>query len=163
MSEERLRATPVLRAQSRWVPLLTAALVIAVAGCGTGLTDAEELAGPVWMVVDIDGEPVPFDEVYFWFNSSELTSATLATHIVARGRGRMPRCRESVSDIAMDVDGNALTFDGFDDVPMSDPSTASCAQELADLHDRIALALEENQCWERTSDRLVLSGANQVT
>jgi hypothetical protein len=152
------------RLMSRWQVICVAMVaIVSIAACaGDMITEADELANPMWMVTEIDGIPVPYDEVYFWFNSSELTSASLSTHIVPAGGGRAPRCRESASEIAMDVDGDRLTFAGFEDVPLNASSRVPCDQELADLHDRIALALRENESWQRTSETLVLRGSSEV-
>ena len=151
---------------NRWKAIcLVVAFLVGNASCSGGpftdVTEPDELVNPIWMVVEIDDEPVPFDEVYFWF-SSELKSATLATHIVARGGGVAPRCRESVSEVNLDIDGDRLTITGFEDVRLVG-RRASCDQALADLHDRIAHALEKTESWERTSETLILSGASRVT
>lgn len=135
------------------------ALAWLMTSCGV-IADAEQLADSSWVVVEIDGEAVPSDEIYLFFDS--LDSASLVTHIVFRGGGRALRCREGTSDVAMDTDGHALNFTGFEENPLSGPEREPCGAELMDLHDRIAQALRENESWEATADTLELIGTSRV-
>lgn len=138
--------------------------VLAIAGCALFRPSiGDDLIGPVWIVTDIDGEEVPFGEIYLTFDGN---TATLITHIgmpPPPGGGLMPRCRESVSEVAMDTDGRALNFIEFVPLELSAREDAPCDAALAALHDRIAAALRGNESWEPTSDtRIELVGTSRV-
>jgi hypothetical protein len=143
--------------------LLAVAVATGLAACDVVIDDAEDLAGSSWIVTEIDGDEVPFDEIFLSFDGPDIDSASLVTHIVLEGaRGVAPRCREGVTEVAMDTDGHALNFIGFDDIDLRGNQDAPCDAGLSALHDRIAAALRNNESWEATSDTLELIGTSRI-
>ena len=138
----------------------TAVFASLATGCAPA-AEADDLTAPVWMVESIDGQAVPFDEIYLYFDGN---AATLVTHFAVppAGGGRLPRCRESVSEVVMDAGTDAMSFVEFVDLELSEPQEVPCDPELRALHDRIARALRENESWELTGTTLELIGTSRV-
>ena len=134
-----------------------------LAGCG-GFATGQDLIGTAWSVTQLDGEVLPEGEVYLFLDSD---SATLTTHLGRphRFEGNVAtRCRESVSELVMDTDGQALNFNGFVPRELSRRDDVPCDESLQQLHDRVADALGGNDSWEATSDSTIdLVGTSRVT
>ena len=145
--------------------LFLAVAIVAVVGpmlllfAEARLRETDDLAGSSWAVVAIDGDPVPAEEMYLFLDGE---TASLVTHIVVRGGGLAPRCRDSVSVFDMDTDRHALHFTGFEDVPLNARTRASCDESLSELHDRASAALDGTESWAQSEDRVDLTGTNRV-
>lgn len=138
-------------------------LVLLTSACASGpIADAAALDQTQWTVLEIDGEPVPTNEIHLSFDS--LDRVTLVTHYASHSPGGLlPRCRWAESAIPMDTDGHALNFIGFEDIDMNANQHRTCDAALEALHDRIAVALRGNDSWEVSAETLELIGTSRVS
>jgi hypothetical protein len=133
-----------------------AALVILASACEV-VQHADELAQTTWVVVTVDGEDVPTGEILLWF---EDDTATLVTQpgVGFRTSTLRRRCAESESAVTMDAESRALEFEGF----TADDGGPYCDPGMAELHGKIADALNGTETWEATSHALELVGSSRV-
>ena len=129
------------------------ALIGVLAACGV-TSDAQQLPGSQWTVTEVDGEPVPADEIWLYF---ERDTAELLTQPRLGNRNVGRHCRKGTAEIVWDSDGHALNFGDF-----TSGEEGRCAPGMSEWHDRIAQALRSNDRWEASADALTLVGSSSV-